>query len=146
MSNIIIKIFDDEILPEMKCLLENIYKDNPEIINKLTYCNNAQNHVLTVVAIARSKIIGQANIFQKPRLQSITNIGYHVHKKYRDKGIATKLAQYAIDIAKTQGYSSFHIITEENNVPACHVAEKLKFNIDSSMKIKGMRIYNKYFG
>ena len=143
MGNYTIQLMKDEMLPELKLLFGRIYPDEPELVRKLLYKNNASNHIVTVVAEEAPQIIGQANIFRKTILDEIINIGYHVDPDYRSKGVATQLVEFAIKKAREKGFSEFHIITDAKNIPACRVAEKMLFKEISLEKIENLKIYNR---
>ena len=55
--------------------------------------------------------------------------GMRVHPDYRNKGFASILTSYCINIAKERGLSYVMLVTSSRNKPAQRVAEKLGFSV-----------------
>jgi GNAT superfamily N-acetyltransferase len=55
--------------------------------------------------------------------------GMRVHPDHRNKGLASILTKYCIEIAKERGLSYAMLVTSSKNAPARKVAEKLGFSV-----------------
>ena len=112
---------------QIRRLFEDIYPDQPDIVDRVCYDPKIKNHISTKVAFLKQEIIGQANIFFHKALNGNANLGFHVHPSKRRLGIATSLSNEALKDALSKGISLFYIMTEKDNCAAIAVARKLGF-------------------
>lgn len=126
------KIADYDILMEREIcrLFEDIYPDQPEIVDRMRYDPALPNHITTKIAYSGDTMIGQANIFLHKALDGNANLGFHVHPSMRGRGIATTLSREAIKDARSKRVTVLYIRTHENNFAAIAVARKLGFTRD----------------
>ena len=145
MGNYTIQEMNEDMLPKLKELFENIYPNDSCTVRKLLYNNDHPAHVVTLVATKQDEIIGQVNIFEKDIMGGIINIGCHVSESYRSKGIGAMLVQEAINVAINNGHNEFHIIAEPDNIAARRLAEKVSFVRSKGKKLDNYLVFNKKF-
>lgn len=91
-------------------------------LNSINY-----NLAFTVqVYVEENKILGFLTLSKLS--ETTADIGLvAVHKEARGKGVATKLINKAIDIAKEKGFEKLRVVTQSNNKPACNLYLKAGF-------------------
>lgn len=67
-------------------------------------------------------------------MEHVASIGISIHPSYWDKGAATQLIKFGLELSKTKGLKRLEIETLSNNVSMRRVAEKLGFNLESVRK------------
>lgn len=80
-----------------------------------------------IVAKLDNTIVGFASIWKAVDDAHITNIV--THKKYRKLGIASKLLEELIKIAKSYNVQSLTLEVNEENIPAQNLYKKYQFKI-----------------
>lgn len=78
-----------------------------------------------VIALSQGKIIGRAHLIHYRQLMEIAEL--IVLPDYRRQGVATRLIETLLAVAQQRGIAEIEICTEEENVPALHLYQKLGF-------------------
>lgn len=86
-----------------------------------------------VIALCKGKVVGRAHLISYPHLVEVAEV--MVVPAYRRQGIATLLIQTLLAIAQQKGATSVDIGTEEDNVPALTLYQKLGFREKSRREV-----------
>jgi RimJ/RimL family protein N-acetyltransferase len=117
---------------------EGIYLLNDHAVRSLAeqeriirYLDRSKN--LIAVAALDNRIVGGMGIFvggQSPKSQSFCNLGIHLVKDARSKGIGYKLMSYGITWAKERGYHKICLSVFSTNTRAIKLYRKLGFVLE----------------
>ncbi len=78
-----------------------------------------------------NELVGAVNLSRIPNTQ-IVQLGFHLKKKFWNKGFATELAQKILEVeTKGRGLTTIYGVFEKGNVASKKVLEKLGFEADS---------------
>ena len=111
----------------------------------LQSCKASKNSKF-IVAEEKGKIIGSLNCIgsERVKIKHNTVLGMSVKEEYRDKGIGSKLLEYAIDWAKSTGVvKRIELHVFGTNSRAIHLYKKYGFEIEGE-KQKAIKINNEY--
>lgn len=98
------------------------------------------------VAEENNQLFGMINYsFKKSgRTRHRIDFGWFVHPEHQNKGIGTKLLQFALNHAKKKGFKKAEAEAAIENIPSWKIATKLGFKIEGKKK-KGLLLDNGKF-
>ena len=99
-----------------------------------------------IIAEENGKVIGSLNCkgSDRVKIKHNTVLGMSVKEEYRDKGIGSKLLEYAIDWAKSTGIvKRIELHVFETNSRAIHLYKKYGFEIEGEKK-RAIKINDEY--
>lgn len=134
-------IVDIELHPAVrKWLVDYVYENfNKEFEDYKRFFQEVQNNDKVEVLVAKisGRIVGFLALWRMDEFEEhVRSIGISVHPDYWQRGIATKLVEEAIELAKGLGAKRLIIETLEENVAMRRVAEKLNFKLEYVRKNK----------
>ena len=99
--------------------------EQERIIRLLDYDRN-----IIAVAVLDNKLVGGMGIFiggMSPKSQTFCNLGIHLVKSARSKGIGGKLMAYGVNWAESKHYHKVCLSVFSNNIRAIRLYSKMKF-------------------
>ncbi|MGI6141745.1 MAG: GNAT family N-acetyltransferase [Caldicoprobacterales bacterium] len=102
--------------------------EQERIIQLLDWSRN-----LIAVAVLDNKIIGGMGIFvggMSPKAQTFCNLGIHIIRSARSKGIGSKLMSYGINWAGERKYHKICLSVFSTNLRAISLYKKMRFVIE----------------
>jgi len=122
----------DEVSREGKYLLSDraprTVEEQEKIIRYLDWSRN-----LIAVALLDNKIVGGIGVFTggvSPKCQYFCNLGIHLIKSARSKGIGSRLMSYGISWAKERGYHKICLSVFSTNSRAIKLYLKMGFVVE----------------
>lgn len=125
MKNLVINTMTTSDLDNIQDVLQSDFDDfwSYSILKSELFNENSK----VIVAKLDNTIVGFASIWKAVDDAHITNIV--THKKYRKLGIASKLLEELIKIAKSYNVQSLTLEVNEENIPAQNLYKKYQFKI-----------------
>ena len=125
MKNLVINTMTTSDLDNIQDVLQSDFDDfwSYSILKSELFNENSK----VIVAKLDNTIVGFASIWKAVDDAHITNIV--THKKYRKLGIASKLLEELIKMAKSYNVQSLTLEVNEENIPAQNLYKKYQFKI-----------------
>jgi RimJ/RimL family protein N-acetyltransferase len=125
--NIRIIEYTNDCKEAVRALFLDIYPDRPDVADRMGYDVETDRHVTTKLARVGEKIVGQAGVFYLKDLPRVAGIGWHVHPKFRRRGIGSLLAKTALAEAGRRGVKRVIVEAATGNLASIALAKNLGF-------------------
>jgi len=112
---------------EVRELFLKIYPGDLKIAKLMAFDEGRKDHVATKIAVVNGKFAGQANMFRFRNKRAVSNLGYHVLPRFRQKGIGSSLCSAVMKAAQTKGIKKVLIRTYPTNTASISLAKSLGF-------------------